>query len=457
MPEETIDTVDVAALPLAPANPLSWRKRTYAARHYDQGQIDLRESGGPITRVQLGPGGGGPAIVFVMSPAGARDALARNHDATDRTLVHHEMRHLMGDNLADLPNAPWIARKRTLQQVFTPQQVKTFAAHMAAAGEAIAQSWGSDRTVDLDAEARHLTMRILGRTVLGTDIESRAESLAEPLNIALSYVADRGMRPVRAPHWLPTPARRRARAAVATMRELADEVVANCRAHPDLDAPLVQALIRATDPETGKTLSDFDISSDLIAFMVAGHDTTATAIAYAMWQLGHHPQIQEQVSEEVLALGDRPLTPDDLAALTYTTQVIQEAMRLCPPVAVAGRTAERDIAIDGYRVTAGSMVLVGIFGLHRAPELWPDPLTFDPDRFSPENMRGRDPWHFIPFGKGRRTCIGDHFAMYEAVLALAAIIRTAEITSIADEFPLAVPFTMVAGGPIPARVRRRST
>lgn len=455
MPDEPVDTVDVTALPLAPANPLSWKKRTYAARHYDQGQVDLRESGGPVTRVQLGPGGSGPSIVFVMSPTGARDALARNHDGTDRTLVHQEMRQLMGDNLADLPNAPWIARKRTLQQVFTPQQVKTFAAHMAASGEAIAQSWGQDRTVDLDAEARRLTMRVLGRTVLGTDIESRAEALAEPLNTALSYVADRGMRPVRAPHWLPTPARRRARAAVATMRALADEVVATCRAYPDRDAPLVQALIHATDPETGKTLSDFDISSDLIAFMVAGHDTTATSIAYAMWQLGRHHDIQNKVAEEVLALGDRMLTPDDLAALTYTTQVVREAMRLCPPVAVAGRTAQRDIAIDGYRVTAGSMVLVGIFGLHRAPELWPDPLAFDPERFNPENMRGRDLWHYIPFGKGPRTCIGDHFAMYEAVLALAAIIRSAEIDSITTEFPLAVPFTMVAGAPIPAHVRRR--
>jgi cytochrome P450 len=455
--KHTSDSIDVAALPLVPANPLRWPQRATMARQYHQGQIDLRESGGPVTRVVLGPAGTGPSIVFVMTPTGARDALARNHNNSDRTLVHQEMRQLMGDNLADLPNAPWIARKRTLQQVFTPNQVKVFATHMAAAGDTIAQAWGEESTINLDAEARRLTMRVLGRTVLGMDIENRAEALAEPLNIALSYVADRGMRPVRAPHWLPTPARRRARTAVATMRELASEVVAECRAHPDRDAPLVQALIQAADPETGAKLSDFDISSDLIAFMVAGHDTTATSIAYALWQLGRHPEIQSKVAEEALALGDRPLTPDDLQSLTYTTQVAREAMRLCPPVAVAGRTAMRDIAVDGYRVTRGTMVLVGIFGMHRDPALWPDPLVFDPDRFTQENMRAQDRWQYIPFGAGPRNCIGDHFAMYEAVLALAAIVRTAEIESLDPNFPLAVPFTMVAGAPIPAKVTVRST
>ena len=302
----------VAGLPLVPANPLPLRQRLIAARQYHTGQVTLREAGGSVTRVMLGPFGFGPSIVFVMSPAGARDVLSRNNEWCDRTPVHHEMRQLMGDNLADLPNAPWRSRKRTLQPVFTRQRVSSFGQHMAEAAEAVAREWGEDATVDLDAEARRLTMRVLGRSVLGMDLDARAESLAVPLNVALAYVADRGIRPVRAPHWLPTPARRRARAAVATMRDLAGEVVTACRAHPEHDAPLVQALIHATDPETGQALSDFDIGNDLIAFMIAGHDTTATTLAYALWELGRHPDIQRRVAREVAALGDRALTPDDV-------------------------------------------------------------------------------------------------------------------------------------------------
>jgi len=456
MSELIAGSSDVAGLPLVPPNPLPLRQRMTATRQYHAGQVQLREAGGPVTRVVLGPSNFGPSIVFVMSPAGARDVLARNNEWCDRTLVHHEMRQLMGDNLANLPNVPWRSRKRTLQPVFTRQHVSTFGHHMADAAETVAREWGVAANVDLDAEARRLTMRVLGRSVLGMELGGRAEALADSLSVALAYVVDRGTRPVRAPHWLLTPARGRARAAVASMRELASEVVTACRAHPDRDAPLVHALIHATDPETGQTLSDFDIGNDLIAFMFAGYDTTATTLAYAMWQVGRSPDIQRGIAQEVAALGDRALTPDDVASLGYTVQVLREALRLCPPVAVAGRTAMRDIAVDGYRVPAGSMILVGVFGMHRDPALWPDPLTFAPERFSPEHMSKLDRWQYIPFGAGPRTCIGDHYAMLEATLALATIVRTVEIESIAPEFPFAVPFTLVAGAPIPARVKRRS-
>jgi cytochrome P450 len=361
----------------------------------------------------------------------------------------------MGDNLADLPNTLWRPRKRTLQPVFSRHRVATFGAHMAEAAATIAQRWTDGATIDLDAEARRLTMRVLGRSVLGIDLDERAEALAEPLNISVLYATDRGMRPVRAPWWLPTAARRRARAAVATLRELAGEVLAACRADPDRDAPLVHALIGATDPETGHALSDLDICNDLIAFMFAGHDTTATTLAFALWALGRHPEIQNRVADEVAAIEDRPLTPADVSELGYTGQVISEALRLCPPVPVAGRTAMRDIEVDGYRVEAGSMVLVGTFGMQRDPTLWDNPLEFNPDRFSATNIGRIDRWQYIPFGAGPRSCIGDHFAMLETTLALATIVRAVEIDSLTDDFPLAVPFTIVAGAPIPARVRRR--
>jgi cytochrome P450 len=446
---------DVSRLPLVPRNPLPLRQQMNAARQNHFGQVSLREAGGAVTRLALGPRWLAPPIVFVMSPTGAHDVLARRNESCDRTLVHHEIRRLLGDNLADLPNTLWRSRKRTLQPVFSRQHVSTFGGHMSEAAAMIARSWGEGANIDLDTEARRLTMRVLGRSVLGIDLDERAEALAEPLNVALAYAADRGMRPVRAPWWLATPARRRARAAAATLRQLAGEVLTACRADPTRDAPLVHALIGATDPETGRALSDLDICNDLIAFMVAGHDTTATTLAFALWALGRHPDIQNRVAKEVATFDGRPLTPSDVSQLGYTVQVVREALRLCPPVVVAGRTAMRDIEVDGYRVQAGSMVLVGVFGMQRDPALWDNPLDFNPDRFSQENISRLDRWRYIPFGAGPRSCIGDHFAMLEATLAVATIVRTVEIDSLATDFPLAVPFTMVAGAPIPVRVRRR--
>ncbi|MCV7173899.1 cytochrome P450 [Mycobacterium manitobense] len=458
----TTEENDVAALPLVPANPLPLKQRLDEVRKTHTCQVTFREAGGQVTRVTLGPKWFAPPIVWVMSPAGARDVLSRKDGACDRTAVHHEMRMLMGDNLADLPNEPWLPRKRTLQPLFTKQYVRRFGDHMSQAAAMVADGWlaaaagsGDGAEVDLDADSRRLTMRALGRSVLGIDLDERSYALAEPLNIALSHIADRGMRPINPPRWLPLPSRRRAVAAYSSMHRLAEDILAACRADPDIDAPLVHALIGATDPETGKTLSDDDICNDLIAFIVAGHDTTATTIAYALWALGHHRDIADRVAAEAAALGDRTLTADDVGRLPYTTQVVHEALRLCPPVSVAGRTAMRDIEVAGCRVEAGSMVLVGIYGMQRDPDLWDDPLRFDPERFSAQNFGRLDRWQYIPFGGGTRTCIGDHFAMLELVLAVATVLRDVEITSTGDDFPLAVPFTTVADGPIPARVRAR--
>src|SRR4029078_4962922 len=148
---------------------------------------------------------------------------------------------------------------------------------------------------------------------------------------------------------------------------------------------------------------------------------------------------------------------EDIPRLGYTIQVLHEAMRLCPPAAAIGRMTLQDIAGDGYRVPAGTVVVYGVCAVHRDPTLWEHAVVFDPDRFSPEKSRRRDPWHSTPFGAGPRACIGDHFAMLEATLALATIIRRTEIDSVSEEFPMIVPFTTVAAEPILARTRIRPT
>jgi cytochrome P450 len=425
-------------------------------RTLDTGQEVIRDAGGPITRVQFGPKWAFPPIVAVMSPDAIRDVLGRNDAFSERCIIHEEVQHMAGDSLFVLANEQWRPRKRALQPVFTKQNVRNFGGHMARAAQTFVERWRDGGDVDLDVECRRVAMRSLGRSVLGVDLNERSDVIAEHMHVASSYTADRALRPVRAPRWLPTPARRRARAAVTSMREVTDEILAACRANPTHDAPLVHALIAATDPETGLSLSDDDISNDLLIFMLAGHDTTATALTYALWVLGHHPDVQDRVAAEAAAIGDRELTPDDVPNLGYTVQVLHEALRLCPPAAGVARLALRDIAVGGYRVQAGSLMAVGIYALHRDPALWNDPLAFDPDRFSPENTKTRDRWQFLPFLGGGRSCIGEHFARLETTLALGTIVRAMEIRSADEDFRCEVPFTTVAKGPIRASVRPRN-
>jgi cytochrome P450 len=452
----TTETLDVGALPLAPKNPLPLRQLVKLVRALDTGQELIRDAGGPITRMTFGPKWLFPPLVAVTSPDGIRDVLGRNDAYSERCIIHEEVRHMAGDSLFVLPNVRWLPRKRALQPVFTKPNVRNFGGQMSRAAQTFVDRWGDGGEVDLDVECRRLTMRSLGRSVLGIDLNERADVIAEHMHVASSYTTDRALRPVRAPRWLPTPARRRARAAVASMRRVTNEILQACRADPARNAPLVQALIAATDPDTGQSISDDDICNDLLIFMLAGHDTTATALTYALWALGHHRDIQDRVAAEAAEIGDRELTPEDVPRLGYTVQVLREALRLQPPAAGVARLAVRDIAVAGYRVEAGSIMAVGIYALHRDPALWDRPLVFDPDRFSPEASKGRDRWQFLPFIAGARSCIGEHFAMLETTLAMATIIRSIEISSVDQDFPVAVPFTTVADGPIWARVSPRN-
>jgi cytochrome P450 len=451
---EILEKAEVRAFPLAPKNPLPLWRQLKAARAYIEGVQALVDAGGPISRIVLGPKWLLPNIVLISSPPGARDLLGRTDEVSDRgrdrTMV--EMRALMGGNLLNLPHQRWLPRRRTLQPMFTKQRVPRYAGHMAAAAQGVVDGWRDGAFVDLDTECRQLTLRALGRSVLGLDLDERADEVGRSLRTSLTWVADRGARPINPPRWVPTRSQRAARRANDRLHRLAAEILHAVRTDPDRDAPLVRSLIEAIDPQTGRPLTDDEICHELVLFMLAGHDTTSTTLTYALWSLGHDRGLQERVRAEVAALGERALTPDDVAELGFTVRVLHEALRLCPPAAGTMRTPTRDIVVDGHRVDAGSIAIVSFYAMHRDPALWEDPLRFDPDRFLPERSKGRSRWQYLPFGGGPRSCIGDHFAMLEATLALATIIRAAEIESLGLDFPLETPFTVVAAAPIRARV-----
>ena len=367
---------DVAALPLTPRNPLPHTRQFAAIRSFHTGTEVLRDAGGSLSR------------------------------------------------------------RRTIQPVFTKHRVGQFASHITEAAESVSAHWHDGTEIDLDVQYRALTLRALGRSVFGLDLAGHADMVEESFNVALDYAVSRRYARSAFPRWLPTPSRRRARKAAAALHRLADEALQACRSDPAHDAPLVQALTAAKDSVTGESLSDNDIRNELIIFLFAGYDTVATTIAHALWQVGRHPTSRPDCrprSPNWVTAISRPAT---CRALSYTTQVIREALRICPPAPTGTRLTTRDIAVCGYRIEAGTTSTLGRKAVQCDPDLWDEPLTFDPDRFSPENMAARDRWHYLPFGGGPRSCIGDHFAMLEAVLALATLIRRFEIESLGDDFPL---------------------
>ncbi len=454
----TITRPDVDAVPLVPKNPMPYWRRLTATRRFDTGLELMRESGGSVTRNVLGPRWMIPPLVFVSSPQGAHDVLARTDAFAERAAapVSLEIRRLVGDNLLVVPHHEWLPRRRALQPIFTKHHVPRFAGHMAEVAEQLADRWALGAAVDLDAECRALTLRALGHSILGIDLGDQTQVVGAALRTGGKWAADRALRPVNPPRWWPTRGQRRARAASAALHALAAEILRACRADPTRDAPLVRTLMQTTDPQTGHPLSDRAICDELVLFLLAGHDTTSTTLTYALWALGHRPDLQQRVAAEAGALGDRRLTLEDVPRLRYTVQVLHEALRLCPPAPAVGRMVMADIEVDGYRLPAGTFAVVAIYALHRDPALWEDPLRFDPDRFSSERSKGRDRWQYLPFGGGPRACIGDHFAMLEATLALATIVRRAKIDSLSGDFPTITPLTMIAAAPIRAKVGLRT-
>lgn len=449
--------IETRTTSMAPAFDAPFRHRLTALRNFHTGPGVVRDAVGPVARIEVGPRWLVQPFVIVTSPQGAHDVLTNTDGSFDKGgAIMDQYRGAWGMDLFSKERNEWLPRRKALQPLFTKKHVASFAGHMSAEADLVARAWSRGAEVDLDQECRRLTLQVLGRSVLGIDLGPDAESVGPAVTTVLKWISNRATRPVRAPSWLPTPARHRMRTSRALVHRTIGDAITQFRKDPTRDAPLIRSMLGVVDSETGNPLSDRVVRDELGVFMGAGFDTTATTLAYTLWTLGRHPEIQDKVAAEVRALGDRPLTMDDVASLPYTVQVLHEALRLCPPGAATGRKALHNTVVDGFQIEAGAEVIVGIYALHRDPALWDEPEKFDPSRFDRDRMKAIDRWQYLPFGGGPRSCIGDHFAMLEATLGLATIIRSVEISSLNGDFPVAIPFTMTAGAPIPAKVRART-
>jgi cytochrome P450 len=228
-----------------------------------------------------------------------------------------------------------------------------------------------------------------------------------------------------APDWIPRPGRARNRRENARMRAMAAASLEARRARGQFDSgDLLGDLIAARDPETGRGLTDQELVDNILTFIGAGYETTAVALTWALYLIASAPGVQARLHEEATqVLGDRPITGEDVARLTFHDQVIKETMRLYPPVPVLQRRTIRNADLGPVQVRSGEEVGCLIYVLHRSRRLWDRPEAFDPDRFSPERSQDRHRFAFVPFGGGPRICIGAQFATIEMIALLSTFVR----------------------------------
>jgi cytochrome P450 len=278
--------------------------------------------------------------------------------------------------------------------------------------------------IDVHAEMMALTLRIVARTLFSAVVGAEAEGIGHALSIAIHYANDYAESLIRLPQWLPTPANVRFKRAVKTLDELVYRIIDERRKGGPAAHDLLAMLMSATDDTTRTGMGDRALRDEVMTLVLAGHETTANALTWTWYCLSKDPEVERRVHAEVSrVLAGRTPTIDDLPKLGYTSMVLQEAMRLYPPVWAFERQAIADDEVGGYVLPAGSIVAVSPYLMHRHRAHWDNPEGFDPERFAPERTVERERFAYLPFGGGPRLCIGNAFAMMEAQIILAMVVQ----------------------------------
>ena len=456
------------------------------ARSPLDGYVRLAARYGDTVAVPYAPG---HYFYLLSRPEHAEHVLAANQDNYVKAVTYRPLRALVGDGLLTSEGERWRQHRRLVQPVFSRRHVTSFGPVMTESARRMIARWDSlpdGSLINVSGQMSALALDIVGRALFGSDLSGETAMMARAM--------DAGQRVAVAASFLPVswgPASTRALQAVARRVGHTSEGVegpvgrivsqrrAAARPGPDpVSGPpgaapgdLLDLLLAARAPD-GSPLTDTEIADEVATFLLAGHETTANTLSWSLALLSAYPSARQQLEAEVdSVLGDRDPDAGDADKLPWTRAVVAEALRLYPPAWTIERNALADDEICGVRIPAGGLVATPPYLVHRHPEFWPDPAGFDPHRFLPDRaapgLPGPDdgdqaghPRHryaYIPFGGGRRACIGASFAELETALVLAAVARRYRLELTVRGIPVpSANITLRPGRRLPMRLIRRS-
>ncbi|HEV2377050.1 MAG TPA: cytochrome P450 [Streptosporangiaceae bacterium] len=368
----------------------------------------------------------GPKTLFLFNhPDHAKHVLADNADAYHKGIGLHEARRALGDGLLTSEGELWRRQRATIQPAFQHKRIAGQAGVIAEEAARLVtrlRSHQGDGPVDVAHEVTLLALGVLGRTLLSADLGA-----FENVGHAFEAVQDQAMFDMvslsMVPAWLPLPRQVRFRLARRQLHRVTDGLVMLDRDPARGAADLVSRLLAAGRLDSDGEARRQRLDDELVTVMLAGHETTASTLSWAFYLIDRHPCVAERLRDEAVeVLGDQLPSQEHLPRLRYTRMVLEEVMRLYPPVWALTRRAQRDDEVGGYHVPAGTDVMICPYTLHRHPAFWDNPEGFDPANFDPDREVRRPRYAYLPFGAGPRSCVGNHLGMMEAtfVLALAA-------------------------------------
>ena len=368
----------------------------------------------------------------VSDPAGVRRVLLDNAaNYRKDALQLRVLRPGLGAGLLTVDGEGWRTQRRAMAPLFSPRQVADFAPAMHRVGRALVERIGvgrDGRPVEVSEEMGRTALEVLEQTLFSQGLARGASEFQRAVAAYFNTIGRLDpLDLLGAPKFLPRLGRLRGREALAFFASAVDDIISARKRLIDSGASapsdLLTLLLHALDPETGRGMSWDDVRANIVTFINAGHETTANALTWTLFLLSQSPDWRERVEAELDAKFDPGPDDDPLARLPVTRAALEEAMRLYPPAATLSREAIGEDWLAGARIPAGTTVTVAPYLLHRHRRLWKDPDAFDPERFLGANRDAIDRYAYIPFGAGPRVCIGMSFALQEAVIVLAHLLR----------------------------------
>jgi cytochrome P450 len=372
----------------------------------------------------------GRHVYQINHPALIEDFFLKDAAKHHRGIVIKRSVAVLGQGLLTSEEPLHMRQRRLAQPAFHRGRIAGYADTIGQQALAMTSRWKAGATIDAREEMLAIALRIVGKCLFDLNVESDAEvkKISSAVDAFMGFLPLAFLPFSETIQKLPLPRMRRIRKGIEELNELIYGMIAQRRGDSTDRGDLLSMLMAAVDTEAVKgeaaTMSDTQLHDECVTVLLAGHETTANALSFALWLLARHPEVQQAVSDEARAvLGDRAPAAEDYAKLKYTTQVFAETLRLYPPVWVTARTCNEPYEIAGYKIAKGSILIAPQFVVHRDAQWFPDPLRFDPSRFAEEKKSGRPRYSFFPFAGGSRQCIGEGLAWMEGVFVLAVVAR----------------------------------
>ncbi|MEU9338880.1 cytochrome P450 [Streptomyces sp. NPDC048290] len=409
--------------------------------------VDARAAG-PVVTVHPGS----RTLYLVNDLELARRILTTDASKYTRGELFERVRPYVGDSLPFVDGRPHRKQRRMIRPSLHRTAVAGYVDTMSGVANRRLGRWQDGDHVVVGEQFRNLAMEVVGSALFSFDF---SESLLRDWHTITPWVPKGLFLRITAPYaWverLPLPVNRRFVEATKWVRELCDRITDE---HTGDATDLVSLLLDTVDPDTGEPVSKEQISTEVLGMLIAGTETIGSALSWCCMLLASHPDVQQRVRAEVdQVLAGRPCTAADLSALTYTRHVVTETLRLYPPLFFLTRTAREDVELGGFRIPAGSSLLLSPYALQRAPEYFPQPEKFAPDRWTQGGELSANPDAFLPFGAGLHRCLGEQLAMAEGVVILSTLLSRWELCPVNDETPRSRGVLLT---PEPGRVVLRS-